>query len=72
MICRCRNCGSRYDENKSRADYKGYCTQACLHEKARKHGYKKRSDKVGYSEYSEYAILNRVGQIGSVEYARGE
>ena len=40
MKCQCRNCGKHYDEARSRADYKGYCSQACLHEKARALGYR--------------------------------
>jgi hypothetical protein len=64
-LCLCRNCGAHYDENKSRADWKGYCTQACVHEKARKHGYQKSREKFG-SGHSEYDVLHRANLIGSV------
>lgn len=62
LNCRCRNCGKLYNENKATADFKGYCSQACLHEKARKHGYRKSQEKFR----SEYDILNRAKLIGSV------
>lgn len=62
--CKCRNCGRVYEEHKATADWKGYCSQRCLHEKARAHGYSKRLDK--FYQRSEYDILRRAGQIGSV------
>lgn len=67
MTCRCRNCGAKYEESKSRADYKGYCGQACLHEKARKLGYKKSQEKYGIC-YTEYSILHHNELIGSIKY----
>lgn len=67
MLCKCRNCGTKYDENKSRADWKGYCSQACFHAKARKHGYKKSYEKYG-AGHSEYDVLSRAKQIGSVPW----
>lgn len=54
----CRNCGKQYDPMKSRADYRGYCTAKCLHEKAKEHGYRKSG------ELSEYYVLKRAGEIG--------
>lgn len=64
--CRCRNCGDKYDEAKSRADWKGYCSQACVHEKAWKHGYKKsQEEKFGASEYN---TLSRAKLLGSVPW----
>ena len=62
--CRCRNCDSLYNENKSTADWKGYCSQACVHEKSRKHGFKKKNEK--YLGMNEYEILNKANLIGSV------
>jgi hypothetical protein len=76
MICKCRNCGKVYDEFKSRADWKGYCSQKCFHEKARELGYRKpgkgqtdskdEAIRRGY-EYvrSEYDIVKRANQIGN-------
>jgi hypothetical protein len=78
MKCRCRNCGKIYEEAKSRADLKGYCGQACLHERARALGYKPRpknrhvgpyhrTPRPSYGSYpSEYEILSRAGKIGSI------
>jgi hypothetical protein len=64
-MCRCRNCGDRYQESKSRADCKGYCSQACMHEKARKLGYK--GYRKGMSMYpTEYYVLKTANAIGSV------
>ena len=65
--CYCRNCGKKYDEAKSRADYKGYCSQACLHEKAIKHGFKKSKAKSWYLP-SEYEVLNKANLIGSIRW----
>ena len=71
MICRCRNCGDRYDSDKTRAEIAGYCTQACVHEKARRHGYRKcppRYVSRSQREYpSEYEILRRADQVGHVQ-----
>lgn len=64
MICRCRNCGKKYDEDKSRADFKGYCSQACLHERAWKFGWRKSHARFR----SEYDVLNRADQLGSCEW----
>lgn len=65
QTCRCRNCGTKYLEPKSRADYKGFCSAGCLHDKAIQLGYKK---KKGWQplDQSEYAILHKAGMIGSV------
>jgi hypothetical protein len=62
--CLCRNCGNLYAEDKATADWKGYCTQACFHAKAKAHGFKKRNEK--FKGMSEYSILSRAKQIGSV------
>lgn len=71
MICRCRNCGDRYDSDKTRAEIAGYCTQACVHEKARRHGFRKcprRWQSRTQHEYpSEYEVLNRAKLVGHVQ-----
>ena len=60
MMCVCRKCHREYDESRSRADYRGYCSQACLHAMAKKLGFKKKpSDR-------EYRILLKNGEIGNV------
>lgn len=64
--CECRNCRKEYDEAKSRADYKGYCSAKCLHEKARALGYKRSVPRFDFSIPSEYKILSRANAIGSV------
>jgi len=64
--CKCRNCGARYNANKSRADWKGYCGQSCFHDKARRHGYKKSGEKFGRTEYR---VLSDAGQIGSIPWS---
>ena len=60
MICRCRFCNQVYSEDKSRADYKGYCSQRCLHKKAKELGFRKQSDR------TEYDVLKKAKEIGSV------
>lgn len=69
MKCRCRNCGRIYDEAKSTADWKGYCSQKCVHDKARRWGFKKRTAHGSdvRSFHSEYSVLKRHNEIGSVE-----
>lgn len=64
--CLCRNCGDIYEENKSRADCKGYCSQGCLHEQARRCGYRKQSRYPWEPNGSEYDILKKKNKIGSV------
>lgn len=46
--CQCRNCGTSYDRSKSRAEYKGFCSAKCQHEKARKLGYRKGKDRTEF------------------------
>ncbi len=58
--CTCRTCTKTYDEHKSRAEYKGYCSAKCLHTMAKRCGYKK-------GKNSEYDVLKRAKQIGSVK-----
>jgi hypothetical protein len=36
----CRKCGRAYDPNKTRADWRGYCSMACQHQMARDLGYR--------------------------------
>ena len=68
VFCRCRNCGKKYEEAKSRADYNGYCSQACLHDKAIRQGYRRKNAKLMGIAESEYAVLHRAGLIGSVQW----
>jgi hypothetical protein len=64
MLCNCRSCKKPYEEGKSRADLKGYCTQRCLKAMAKKIGMPKPNQrKPGWPEYD---VLKRAGQIGSV------
>lgn len=65
IVCQCRNCAGRYYEHASRADYTGYCSQKCWHEKAKACGYRKSKDKA-LPHSSEYDVLKRYGHIGSV------
>lgn len=62
----CRRCCKAYDPYKSRADWKGYCSQRCFHQKARLHGYSPAREKKYGHFHSEFQILNRAGQIGDV------
>ena len=63
--CKCRNCGRMYDPNKSRADFTGYCSAACMHEKSRSFGYKKSAGRIkdGVTEYDVLKKHNAVGNI---------
>lgn len=56
LECLCRECGKEYFENKSRADYKGYCSNKCLREMAKRYGWKKGLNENDYLR----------GRIGSV------
>lgn len=74
--CRCRNCNCVYDELRSTADYKGYCSQRCLHTKARSLGWRSRlrpPDPARPFEKhlveTEYRFLRRHGEIGSIRHA---
>jgi len=62
VVCQCRFCAKRYYEHRSQADYKGYCSQKCLHEQCRRLGFKRKKDR-------EYDILSRHKLIGSVVMA---
>lgn len=69
--CKCRTCGKVYDEDKTRADYKGYCSQKCFHQKAKELGYRKGQTEMrrGWrtpQSISEYDVLKRHKQVGSV------
>ncbi len=68
--CKCRLCGKIYSEDKSRADWKGYCTQGCFHAMAKKHGFVKRLEKM--QGMSEYSILSRKNLLGSVFAEKAE
>lgn len=60
MECLCRNCQKQYQEMKSRADLKGYCTMKCQHAKARELGYRPNGIQ------SEYEVLKSYNAIGSL------
>ncbi len=65
--CICRTCKKEYDEEKARADYKGFCSMKCQHELARRVGYRKTKDKQpNKTEYSYLQIANQVGSIYKV------
>ncbi len=66
--CVCRNCGKHYLESKSRADYKGFCSQPCMREKAKSAGFIKGSKKWGTPKpfSNEYLALKSKNWIGSV------
>lgn len=63
-FCKCRNCEQKYDESKSRADYKGFCTQRCMLDTAKKHGYRTATR----MRRSVYEVLKAKNQIGSVPW----
>src|ERR1019366_1567192 len=65
-MCVCRNCPKVYDQNNSRADYMGYCSMKCQHEKAKKLGYKKSNERL--SNTSEWHYLHDRQVIGRVPY----
>jgi hypothetical protein len=56
----CRNCGRLFHTHKTRADYTGYCTARCLHEKAKQLGYRKGG------KDSEYDVLSWRGEVGTI------
>lgn len=58
VVCVCRNCRKNYDPKKSRADWKGYCSMKCQHEKAHKLGARDIKD--------EYRVLKSANEIGEV------
>lgn len=64
--CMCRNCGDIYEESKSRADWKGYCSQSCMHEQAKRLGYRKQKRWPNEPAGSEYDVLKRHNKLGSV------
>ncbi len=66
MKCKCRTCGSLYKEAKSTADYKGYCSQGCLHLKSRELGFRRRNPRPFGVGDTEYQILKQNNQIGSI------
>lgn len=63
MKCQCRNCGKEYPEHKSRADYKGYCSAKCLHDKAKKLGFRKTRHGRGHYEYDTLKNANEIGSV---------
>lgn len=68
--CKCRTCGKKFDSNKSKADLTGYCSQKCLIEKARQHGWRKLKQQ-GHSigrQRTYYSVLSEHGEIGYVEW----
>ena len=67
MLCRCRNCGKKYEESKSRAQFQGFCSAQCQHEKAWTLGYRKKKGWQPISQ-SEYSILKAANMIGSLTW----
>ncbi len=57
--CICRKCRKIYKEDKSRAEYKGYCSAKCQHERACELGFRKTQNK------TEYDTLVRAKAVGS-------
>ncbi len=45
MTCSCRNCGKTYEEEKGKADFKGYCTNGCMKKKAKQLGWNEAAEK---------------------------
>ena len=68
MFCRCRYCHKKYDINKSRSDYTGYCSQKCLNTKAKELGWKGNENSSPFADKSKslYAILHDADQIGNI------
>lgn len=66
--CICRECDKEYDEATARGDLKGFCSAKCQHAMSKRLGYKPKSKnpmaKAAYR--SEYDVLKRAGQVGSV------
>ena len=61
-LCRCRNCGDKYHEARSRA-LPGYCTKQCQSEAARRHGYRK---KKAWEHPTEEEVLKSANKVGIV------
>lgn len=57
--CICRQCQKQYDPKKSRADFTGYCSQKCMHAKAKDLGFKK---SLGNSCWQ---TLKNAGELGN-------
>ena len=73
--CICRQCSKVYDPQKSRAEYRGYCSQKCLHLKSKALGWRKGQKEVrkGYGSpqpVSEYDVLHRAGQGSEMWYRK--
>jgi len=63
-VCKCRTCLKHYREDKATADWKGFCSQRCMHNKARELGWTPlKARRIGLTEYE---VLKRNKQIGSV------
>ncbi len=72
--CKCRTCKKLYDPARSRADYKGYCTQECLRIMALAHGWNKareeRERKLTVwnpGRHTAWGVLRAAGELGDVE-----
>jgi hypothetical protein len=65
-LCKCRNCGKKYDNQTSRAWYTGYCSQKCLREKAKALGWHESKKKVGGCQI--YRVIMEAGQVGNVPW----
>lgn len=58
MRCECRECYREYSDQKSRAEFKGFCSQKRFHKMAKRYGFPKNGK-------SEYKTLKDVGHIGN-------
>lgn len=65
MKCICRFCKKEYNNQTSRCDYTGYCTQRCMKAKARELGWTPAIEKM--YKVSIYDKLKRHGQVGDVK-----
>ena len=64
-LCICRTCKKKYDGNKARGDWRGFCSNKCQHEKAKELGWSPAKEKSGKCR-PEYKILKGAGEIGDV------
>lgn len=74
-MAKCRNCSKIYNPDKSSANWEGYCSQKCVHAKAKALGYSKARENAENKMYpyrldrhSEYTVLRDAKQIGRVIY----
>lgn len=58
MLCICRKCRKKYNDQTSRSDWTGYCSQKCMKTMAKELGCKR--------DGQEYAILKQANAIGAI------